>query len=190
MLCLVALASCEPASLSRIQLIEFIRENDSGLNAVSRNGNWEYRVTYQPTELVMHNDWEQLTPDKRDAMRKQYQAYDYFTFQILSTGGKTENSFVNSNHIQLQNYLNGRIKADLVLEVDGQVYEPLELLFVPNFGLTEVSTVMVVFESGLHYKKGGDVTIRFTDSLFGSGTHQFVVALENIKSVPALAFSL
>jgi hypothetical protein len=182
---------CAPAELTREQLISYVTDDANGLRKNIETGAWSFDMIYQPVELAMYHDWQSLSVEERKQTQKTYDSLDYFLLKLKRDDRDFERAFAGTDQYnQVISYFGQAIQQDLALEVAGMELKPLSVLYTPQFGMGDASTVLVVFSSRLRSQSGSTARVRWHDTQFGSGVHSFSFDLTDLKNIPALKYPL
>jgi hypothetical protein len=185
----VTVISCKTAdSVSMEELKSFVLEPGHGLNQSVTRNEIRLEVTYRPKDLVIVQDVGTENKTKWVETKAQLDSLDYFVLKISRQGEEVQNTLAG-DQVKFNSaisYLSSGIENDIFMTMEeGEVVRMESSSFVPTFGISNGTTVLLVFKSYLD-KRARDFSIIFRDSMFGTGSSEFRFAGSDITNVPSL----
>ena len=183
------LTSCgEPRAVSLDELKTYIQEPEHGLVQKTINSEITLEVLFRPRDLVIAQNMADGTDAEWHNAREQFDSLDYFVLKISRAGEEVQSKFAGNQSLleDAVGYLSSGIQQDVsVVDRLGKVFKAEGVSFVPTFGISNGTNVLLVFKSFLQ-EDPRDFTMTFHDQMFGSGNSEFRFEGSDIENVPVV----
>jgi hypothetical protein len=181
------LLSCNPKPLSREALNAYVLDVENGLRKIIEKNGVKLDLSYRPKDLVIAQEVASNDPDQWKAVSLRLDSLDYFILRLSRNGKEIETSYagVPAAYTSVISYLSDGIAHDIQLKVQGQVIPLESVAFVPSFGSSNTTSLLLIFKSNLK-TRSGDILLIFNDQKFGTGLNEFSFENQPVKNVPGL----
>lgn len=172
--------------LSKEELNSYVMNPENGLLKRVTKERTVFELVYRPKDQVIGQ-----TAGTDGALwveeQERVDSLDYFILRLSRDSKEIENHLAGdvAGFNRAIAYLSGGISSDIRMMLGNEVLLPEQSVYVPTFGSTGVTSIMLVFKSSLHTRKGA-FTVVFDDTLIGTGTSEFSFSCSHIRNIPRL----
>lgn len=183
----ILLASCSQKKEIPLQELKAYPSNpESGLWKIYEEGDIKIEMQYKPKDLIIEQNGGLTGSAVWDSVAKELCSYDYFVMRISKNNKEFESNYAGDpSYVNIVNYLSTSMAKDIWLAIGREEIKPTDVMFVPSYGMSHASTVMLVFQSNLYNRKE-DFKVVFNDSALGTGRHEFPFKFDALEDIPAL----
>jgi len=154
-------------------------------------GTVDYSLTYVPADYMIatnhRNELETMRSSERDSMRAEYNAYNYFIYQITIDNFNQELARYElaspEAYQERIDYYTFRMQEDLKALVDGDTLPCVVYHFERNFGISPENRFLIGFPKSEAEK---ECSILIENKYLKSGPVKFTVTPEYVKNTPLL----
>jgi len=168
------------------ELKAYASNSESGLLKSATMGDIKIELVYRPKELILIQEAAPGTTEWSTLLTR-LDSLDYFVLRLSRNGKEIEENY-NKNverFERIMTYLGEGISGDIVLLSGEERIEPEQLLYVPSFGSSDATSILIVFKSYLS-KRDGKFKVIFNGTALRMGSHEFEYAIRSIKALPSL----
>jgi hypothetical protein len=187
-LLLLSIISCNGKKyLSPEALKQYPLDPENGLYKAEEKNGVKLEMIYRPKDLIIAQEVEGDDPTQWKVVEEKLDTFDYFIFRLSKNGKEIQNEYASDPVIfsQVVNYLSNNMIHDLKLKVDDDTLSLANMVYVPTFGASNSSNILLIFPSSLK-KQNEDFSITFNDPLFDTGVTDFQFEINDIKKTPYL----
>lgn len=184
LLCLLACRSSVPAA----GYIRYIESAESGLHIQKESGKVRFSIQYKPIEyLALQND-PAHDPGKAGAQSEDLKGFLYFNFCIGSSDGSSllEGTDNSAEHFERLNYCEFSMQNDFTLVIGKDTVPCGMYHFERSYNLSPNNNFILAFPDKNSYKNQADLSLVYTDHLFGTGKSVFTIKARDLENIPAL----
>ncbi|WP_333818618.1 hypothetical protein [Ohtaekwangia sp.] len=185
---LVSIVSCKKEVSSIKELQSYVFDSENGLHKVKNRKDLKLEAFYRPRALVLEQQLKGVS-DKDEAARvkQMVDSLDYFVLHISRDDHELERDYASNptDQYEVQRYLSQGIVDDLAIITDNEIFRPIDIAYIPTFGASSATSVLVVF-GGRVSERSGDLKFCFHDTRFGTGMHEFLFKTDDIRDIPIL----
>jgi hypothetical protein len=180
-------SSCQPAKLTPAQLSTYVADPEHGLQQRQQVGQTEVTVTYQPTELLVAREIQDVGRDPHlvDSLRHQYSKAAYFLLSISRDGRDVLQPATGFAHYS-------ELLQTLAFHMDDQVRlvtSQGDTLRPTNYYLDRTATGSNASYLLLAFAKpasSGTWHLHLRECGLGTGDLSFVFDAQQLRAVPTL----
>lgn len=179
--------SCGKEQMSREALNVYVLDASHGLKKTIQKGSITIEVVYRPKDLIIAQEVGLNDAGLWTETAKRLDSLDYFILRLSENGKEIESNYAAdpSRFTQVTGYLSGAISQDIHLRVEDTTIPVETVAFIPAFGTSTATSMLMVFKSDL-LRKDGTASVIFDDKMLGTGYNQFDFDMNHIKDVPLL----
>lgn len=187
------LCSCGKKSLSAVEYVKWVSNEDNGLCAKTTIEDYEFSLLYKPLDYValQENHGKAVSADSLEKIKKTLSGMQYYTFKIkarqsnelMANGIKEDNEYY-----QRLEYFMGPMQNDIEL-IDGKDTLACTLFhFERNYGLAPFNNFVLAFEQTdkTQQNNSRDKTLLFSDQVLGTGPVRLTIKGQQIDHTPIL----
>lgn len=168
------------------ELNAYVRDPENGLLKRITNERTVLELVYRPKDQVIAQ-----TVGMDGALwgeeQKRLDSLDYFILRLSYDGKEIVNRLAGDTgrFNQAIAYLSAGISNNIRMMFGTEILRPEQSVYVPTFGSAGAASIMLVFKSSLHARKG-PFTIVFDDKVLGTGRSEFNFSCRHISKIPRL----
>ncbi|MBA4241928.1 MAG: hypothetical protein C0448_14475 [Sphingobacteriaceae bacterium] len=184
--------SCEKTKLSPNDYVNWVEDNDNGLNVSKDFKGISFHVLYKPVNYIVAKEFLNGGVKKNETGKRitELGNMQYVTLRInvsnsnevLGANLKSQNEYYE----RLEYYMNN-IQDDLMLIEDKDTLPCLLSHFERNYGLAPYNDIVLAFGESIN--KSADKLIVFNDRVFGTGPVMLKINNKNLKNAPSVSWN-
>lgn len=187
---LLLLGSCTQTPMTADELSAYVMDEDNGMTKVVKAGDTHVEVMYRPTDLWVHQELGEQSPDevRVKEIRSRYELYYYFVLSLsrnekealhqLSGGMPQYSELVNTLSFRMHDYVNMTTSAQDTIPVG-------DFILNRTFGMSQSTDVLFVF-SRQEVKESEWVQFNLNEFGLGVGNQRFRFRVKDLEGAPKI----
>lgn len=183
------LVSCKKATLSHVDYINWVENEDNGLNVGKEFKDINYQILYKPVSYIVAKELVNggIKNNEVATRIKELGDMQYATLRIkVANSNEVMGANIKSQneYYERLEYFMNNIQNDLVLIEDKDTLPCLLAHFERSYGLSPYNNFVLAF--GKSINKKADKLIVFDDNIFGTGRVILKIENKDIEDEPAV----
>lgn len=189
---LLFLNSCVKTELTPTEYIEWIENEENGLNTSKSFDDISFHLLFKPVDYIIAKELLNKGIKKEDVFKRSKELGDmqYFTLRIkslksnelLKAGIKSENEYY-----QRLEYFMGYMQNDLYL-IEGKDTIPCGMNhFERNYGLAPYNNFIIAFSKTINSNE--DKIFVYDDKVLGTGKVMMKIEAKDINNIPSIKWN-
>ena len=182
--CLITLFSCKKKELNQTDYLQYIEDNNNGLNIYKTMGDVRYTLQYKPLEYIIIK--ENAVDIKKRTTELEGMQYYTLSYSLENSKEDILQHGLNdkTEYYERVNYLSFGLQNDIYLENGNDKLQCILFNYVRSYGLTAIADFVLAFEK--NKSTISERTLVIEDKVFGGGIIKLKIEKNDIENIPLL----